>query len=152
MLENDIAVFGIYGTVKQAKQAVNDLRSSGGFSKDDLSVFLPDSSSSREIVDRENRADNSEAAGGTAPWNVFSGSGNFQGKGLSETDAKRYVVRMQQGGIIVSAHCRKSEDVALAKGILERTGAEDISSAGQKTDSEVGDVGHAPVPLSGRTY
>jgi len=67
-------------------------------------------------------------------------TGGLIGMGIPEYEAKRYEGRLQKGGILLSVHCDTSEDVDRAKDILERTGAEDISSTGesstgtQKTD------------------
>jgi hypothetical protein len=38
---------------------------------------------------------------------------------------------LQKGGILVSVHCDTSEEIKRGKEILERTGAEDISTAGE---------------------
>jgi len=46
-------------------------------------------------------------------------------------EAKRYEGRLQKGGILVSVHCDTSAQIKRAKEIMERTGAEDISSAGE---------------------
>jgi len=39
---------------------------------------------------------------------------------------------VKSGGVLLSVHCNTSEEVKLAKDLLEHTGAEDISSAGEK--------------------
>ena len=51
--------------------------------------------------------------------------------GMPEYEAKRYEGRVKDGGILVSVHCEDSELVAQAKDILKRSGAEDVSSAGE---------------------
>jgi hypothetical protein len=38
---------------------------------------------------------------------------------------------LQKGGILMSVHCDTSEEIKRAKEILERTGAEDVSTAGE---------------------
>lgn len=53
------------------------------------------------------------------------------GMGIPEYEAKRYEGRIREGGILLSVHCDDSEWVKRAKNILEETGAEDISSAGE---------------------
>jgi Protein of unknown function (DUF3341) len=58
-------------------------------------------------------------------------TGALVGMGIPEFEAKRYEGRLQKGGILVSVHCDTSEEVKRAKDILQRTGAEDISSAGE---------------------
>jgi hypothetical protein len=61
--------------------------------------------------------------------------GALVGMGIPEYEAKRYEGRVKDGGILVSVHCDNSEWVSRAKEILERHGAEDISSAGEKAVS-----------------
>jgi len=53
------------------------------------------------------------------------------GMGISEHEAKRYELRVEEGGILLSVHSGKSGWMRRATDILERTGAEDISSAGK---------------------
>jgi len=55
-------------------------------------------------------------------------TGALVGMGIPEYEAKRYEGRLQKGGILVSVHCDTSDEVNRAKDILNRTGAEDISS------------------------
>lgn len=61
--------------------------------------------------------------------------GALVGMGIPEYEAKRYEGRVKNGGILVSVHCDNSEWVSKAKNILERSGAEDVSSAGEKAAS-----------------
>src|SRR6202790_805782 len=58
-------------------------------------------------------------------------TGALIGLGIPEFEAKRYEGRLQKGGILLSVHCDTSEEVKRGKDILQRTGAEDISSAGE---------------------
>jgi hypothetical protein len=58
-------------------------------------------------------------------------TGALIGMGIPEYEAKRYEGRLQKGGILISVHCDTSEKLQLGKGILERTGAEDVSTAGE---------------------
>src|ERR1700687_445401 len=58
-------------------------------------------------------------------------TGALVGMGIPEFEAKRYEGRVQKGGILVSVHCDTSDEIKRGKEILERTGAEDISSAGE---------------------
>jgi hypothetical protein len=58
-------------------------------------------------------------------------AGALIGAGIPEYEAKRYEGRIRKGGILVSVHCDNSEWTAKAKNILERTGAEDVSSTGE---------------------
>jgi hypothetical protein len=67
-------------------------------------------------------------------------TGALIGMGIPEYEAKRYEGRVKEGGILLSVHCDDSNWTKRAKEILERTGAQDISSTGeagadfQKTD------------------
>lgn len=58
-------------------------------------------------------------------------AGALVGMGVPEYEAKRYEGRMKNGGILMSVHCDNSDWTKRAKDILERTGAEDISSTGE---------------------
>jgi len=64
--------------------------------------------------------------------------GALVGMGMPEYEAKRYEGRVKDGGVLLSAHCESSQEVDRAKEILKRTGAEDISSAGEKSVSSHG--------------
>jgi len=57
--------------------------------------------------------------------------GGLVGLGIPEYEAKRYEGRIKKGGILVSVHSDNSEWTRKAKEIFERTGAEDVSSAGE---------------------
>ena len=64
-------------------------------------------------------------------------TGALIGVGIPEFEAKRYEGRVKKGGILLSVHCDTSEEIKLAKEILERTGGEDVSSTGEaSTDSK----------------
>ncbi len=58
-------------------------------------------------------------------------TGALIGMGIPEYEAKRYEGRIKEGGILLSVHSDNSEWTKKAKGVLERTGAQDISSAGE---------------------
>ena len=58
--------------------------------------------------------------------------GALVGMGIPEYEAKRYEGRIKDGGVLVSVHCDTSDEITLAKDLLKQTGAEDISSAGEK--------------------
>jgi hypothetical protein len=58
-------------------------------------------------------------------------TGALVGAGIPEYEAKRYEGRVRNGGILMSVHCDNSEWTSKAKDILERTGAEDVSSTGE---------------------
>ncbi len=73
--------------------------------------------------------------GALAGAGVGSAVGGFigflVGLGMPEYEAKRYEGLIREGGILVSVHCDNSDWVKRAKDILERTGAHDVSSAGE---------------------
>src|ERR1700734_1341771 len=58
-------------------------------------------------------------------------TGALIGMGIPEYEAKRYEGRIKDGGILLSVHSDDSEWTKRAKEILERTGAQDISSSGE---------------------
>src|SRR6201981_1833613 len=58
-------------------------------------------------------------------------AGALIGLGIPEYEAKRYEGRVKSGGILLSVHCDRSEWTKKAKEILERTGAQDVSSTGE---------------------
>ena len=55
-------------------------------------------------------------------------TGALIGLGIPEFEAKRYEGRVQKGGILLSVHCDSSDEVEIAKQIMERLHAEDVSS------------------------
>jgi len=58
--------------------------------------------------------------------------GALAGMGIPEYEAKRYESRIKDGGTLLSVHCDTSDQIDRAKDLLKRTGAEDVSSAGEK--------------------
>ena len=58
-------------------------------------------------------------------------TGALVGLGIPEYEAVRYEGRVKNGGILVSVHADSSEWIGRAKEILERTGAEDVSSSSE---------------------
>jgi hypothetical protein len=65
-------------------------------------------------------------------------TGALIGMGIPEYVAKRYEGRVKDGGILLSVHSDDSQWTKKAKEILERTGAQDVSSSGEAA-SEKGD-------------
>jgi hypothetical protein len=64
-------------------------------------------------------------------------TGALVGLGIPEYEAKRFEGRLQKGGILLSVHCDSSDEIKRAKEVMNRTGAEDISSTGEaSTDSK----------------
>jgi hypothetical protein len=70
-------------------------------------------------------------AGAGAGGAIGGLTGALIGMGIPEYEAKRYEGRVKNGGILLSVHCDSSEWTKKAKDILERTGAEDVSSTGE---------------------
>jgi hypothetical protein len=58
-------------------------------------------------------------------------TGALIGIGIPEYEAKRYEGRIKRGGILLSVHSDNSDWTKRAKELLERTGAEDVASAGE---------------------
>ena len=58
-------------------------------------------------------------------------TGALIGMGIPEYEAKRYEGRVKDGGILLSVHSDSSEETKRAKEILERSGAQDVSSTGE---------------------
>src|SRR5215468_6465866 len=58
-------------------------------------------------------------------------TGALVGMGMPEYEAKRYQGLVKEGGILLSVHSDNSDWTRKAKDILERTGAEDISSTAE---------------------
>lgn len=63
-------------------------------------------------------------------------TGALIGMGIPEYEAKRYEGRVKDGGILLSVHSDESASTKRAKEILERTGAQDISSTGEAKSNE----------------
>jgi hypothetical protein len=66
--------------------------------------------------------------------------GALVGMGIPEYEAKRYEGRVKDGGVLLSVHCATSDEITRAKRILEQTGAEDISSSGEKAGESYASV------------
>jgi Protein of unknown function (DUF3341) len=72
-------------------------------------------------------------------------TGALVGMGIPEYEAKRYEGRVKDGGILLSVHSDDSQWTQKAKEILERTGAQAVSSTGEATsekrdNSRIGEV------------
>ena len=57
--------------------------------------------------------------------------GALVGMGIPEYEAKRYEGAVKSGRVLISVHSENSDETSRAKEILERHGAEDISSASE---------------------
>jgi hypothetical protein len=71
-------------------------------------------------------------------------TGALVGMGIPEYEAKRYEGLVKSGGILVSVHADDSKWTKLAKEIMERTGATNISSSGETK----GDYANSDKPRS----
>jgi hypothetical protein len=72
------------------------------------------------------------ALGGSAVGMAAGGLiGALIGMGIPEYEAKRYEGAVKSGRILISVHSEDSDETKRAKEILERNGAEDISSTGE---------------------
>jgi len=72
------------------------------------------------------------ALGGIGTGGVVGGFiGALVGMGIPEYEAKRYEGLIKEGGMLLSVHCDNSDWVKRAKIVLERTGAQDVSSSGE---------------------
>ena len=63
-------------------------------------------------------------------------AGALIGAGIPEYEAKSYERRLSKGGILVSVHCGKPDEIPHAKQIMEGTGGEDISVSGEEASPE----------------
>ncbi len=61
--------------------------------------------------------------------------GALVGMGIPEYEARRYEGRIKDGGVLLSVHCDTSDEISRASDLLKQTGAEDISSTGEKAVS-----------------
>jgi hypothetical protein len=58
--------------------------------------------------------------------------GALVGMGVPEYEAKRYEGRVKNGGVLLSVHCDRSDEITRAKKILKATGADDVASSGEE--------------------
>ena len=72
------------------------------------------------------------ALAGAGAGGVVGGlTGGLVGMGIPEYEAKRYEGRIKEGGMLLSVHSDDREWTKKAKQVLERTGAQDVSSTGE---------------------
>jgi hypothetical protein len=155
MNDKKTAVFGLYPSVARAERAVDELVSAG-FSNADVSVLMADKQGSKDFAhEKQTKAPEGTttgvAAGGTigGTLGLLAGIGALAvgglvgalvGMGIPEYEAKRYEGRVKEGGVLLSVHCDTSEEITRAKAILERTGANDIASAGEEAVAATSDT------------
>ncbi len=173
MGNKNTAVFGIYKSAADAESTVDTLMSAG-FSSSDISVLLPDDSTTRDFAHQKETKAPEGTATGVATGGIIGGTlgllvgigslaipglgpfiaagpimgglaglgaggavggilGALIGMGIPEYEAKRYEGHVKNGGVLMSVHCDTSEEVTRARGLLEGTGAEDISATGESS-------------------
>jgi hypothetical protein len=59
--------------------------------------------------------------------------GALIGMGIPEYEAKRYEGYLKKGGTLMSVHCDASDQISLAKNLLEGTGGTDIASTSESS-------------------
>jgi hypothetical protein len=150
-MAKNIAVFGIYPSRLDAENAVDTLRQEN-FRNTDVSVLLPANDAIKSFGHEKNtkapEGIGALAIPGVGPFvaagpllGALAGAGalgtaggimgSLVGMGIPEYEAKRYEGRIRNGGVLLSVHCDDSHWKERAEDVLERTGAEDISSAGE---------------------
>jgi len=58
-------------------------------------------------------------------------AGGLVGLGIPELEAKRYEGKIKQGNILISVHTENSDEIARAKDIFTKAGAQDICTTGE---------------------
>ena len=150
-----IAVLGVYPNYASVETAVDVLKEAG-FRNTDIFVLFPEKAGSKHFArDKGTRVPEGVAVGagtgavlgGALGWLVGIGAlaipglglfiaagpitGALIGLGIPDHAAKRYEVRVKEGGILLSVHSDNADWTKRAKEILERTGAQDISVTGE---------------------
>jgi len=139
-----IAVFGIYTTKSQVELALGEM-TQDGFNRGDISVLFPDNPQSREFA-RENQTQAPEGtvsgptaevelAGSLGIMHAATGpiqgalSGALLGMGIPADEIETYGNLVAKDGcVLLSVRCHAPEEVVRVKDILQRSGAEHISS------------------------
>src|ERR1700684_2981600 len=63
-------------------------------------------------------------------------AGGLIGLGIPEMEAKRYEGKIKEGNILISVHTDNSDEIAKAKNIFTKAGAQDICSTGETSTPE----------------
>jgi hypothetical protein len=74
-------------------------------------------------------------AGATVGGAVGGMTGALIGMGIPEYEAQRYEERVKGGRVLIAVHSENSKETSHANEIFKAAGAEDISSASEKSDS-----------------
>ncbi len=126
MAGKNTAAFGIYPNEASLRIGIEALQRDG-FRVEDISVLFPGNKGTKDFAHEKVAALAGAGVGGA----VGGLTGALIGAGIPEYEAKRYEGLVKNGGILISVHCDNSEWTSKAKDILERTGADDISSTGE---------------------
>ncbi len=155
MAGKNTSVFGIYPSYTSVESGVDALKAAS-FRNEDISVLFPENVGSKDFAHEKVVGGalgwlagiGALAVPGVGPF-IAAGpimaalagvgvggavggiAGALVGMGIPEYEAKRYEGRVKEGGILLSVHSDNSKWTKQAKEILERTGAQDISSAGE---------------------
>ncbi len=74
-------------------------------------------------------------------------AGGLIGLGIPELEAKRYEGKVKAGNILISVHAEDDDEIAQAKDIFTKSGAEDICTTGEASvpkDNRTGEPGILP--------
>ena len=129
------SVVGIYATRKSAEIGIDSLREAG-FPNTDISLLLPENLGSKEWFTLKTTNAPEGATTGAGSGAVIGGA--LVGSGIPEYEATRYEERLQKGGILISVHCDTSQEIERAKIVLQRTGAEDVSTTSESSAKGAG--------------
>jgi len=129
------SVVGIYVTRKSAEIGIDSLREAG-FPNTDISLLLPENLGSKEWFTLKTTKAPEGATTGAGSGAVIGGA--LVGSGIPEYEAKRYEERLQKGGILISVHCDTSQEIERARIVLQRTGAEDVSTTSESSAKGAG--------------
>jgi hypothetical protein len=65
-------------------------------------------------------------------------TGGLIGMGIPELEAKRYEGKIKEGNILISVHTENSDEIAKAKDIFTKAGAQDICATGETSTPKKG--------------
>src|SRR6266568_465488 len=130
MAGKNTSIFGIYPSYTSVESGVDALKAAS-FRNEDISVLFPENVGSKDFAHEKGTKAPEGTAVGAGSGAVGGIAGALVGMGIPEYEAKRYEGRVKEGGILLSVHSDSSKWTKRAKEILERTGAQDISSAGE---------------------
>jgi hypothetical protein len=161
-MAKSISVFGVYQDEGQAGKAVDALRESGCRNSDVSVVASASTDDTKAQEGAESAPLLGETLGWLAeagtlaiPGGPFVATGPLIallenvgavgtveglagaliGAGTPEHHAKQYQARVESGHVLLSVHCADAERADAAREVLERTGAEDISTCAQSASA-----------------